>query len=557
VIVGRVGGHEMSKWMKVATAVLIVGACVGIAGAQTEEKWRLAMQTWSFSEFTFVEAVAKTNSVGLKYIEAYPDQRFSVEKPDVKVNPNMTAEQRQEVKQMLKDNGLTLTCYGVITPGSEQEWRKVFDFAKDMDFETIVSEPPESAMEMIDKLCNEYKIGVAIHNHPRPSQYWDPNMVLKVCQGRSRWIGACADTGHWMRSSLDPLKAVQMLGEAGRIRSFHFKDLNKFGVNDYETAHDVPWGAGVGKPKEILTALARLGFEGTFSIEYEYNWYNNVPEIAKCVEWFRKTAVELSGVQADLTPVLLSPDFNGDWRVDINDLVLLIEHWGQDDPSFDIAPPPWGGDGMVDKKDLEVLMRYWGQEIPDPTLVACWKLDEADGVVAVDSVGANDANAVGEPVWQPTGGKIGGALLLDGLDDYVAAPFLCDPAAQPFSVFAWIKGGGPGQVILSQVGGANWLMAGLPDGLLMTDLKSLGRRPKSLISTTVITGGDWHRVGLSWDGSNRVLYIDDIEVARDTQGALPSSQVGLTIGAGSTLAAGTFWAGLIDEVRIYDRAVKP
>ncbi len=300
----------MSKWMKVGTVLLVVGACVGIAGAATKEKWRLGTQAYSFNRFTFVEAVAKTKSVGLKYIEAYPGQRFSAEKPDVKVDHNMTAEQRQELKQLLKKEGLTLVNYGVVSlPNNEAECRKVFDFAKDMGLENIVSEPPEDAFEMIDKLCNEYKVGVAIHNHPKPSHYWDPNTVMKVCQGRSKWIGACADTGHWTRSNLDPLKAVQMLGKAGKIRSFHFKDLNKFGGD----AHDVPWGTGVSKPREILTELARMGFEGTFSIEYEYNWDNSVPEIAKCVEWFKKTAAELSGVQArdvfqkDLSNAVMPP----------------------------------------------------------------------------------------------------------------------------------------------------------------------------------------------------------------------------------------------------------
>ena len=66
----------------------------------------------------------------------------------------MTPAQRQQLKQMLKDNGLTLTCYGVITPGNEQEWRELFDFVKDMGFETIVSEPPEKDLPMIDKLCD-------------------------------------------------------------------------------------------------------------------------------------------------------------------------------------------------------------------------------------------------------------------------------------------------------------------------------------------------------------------------------------------------------------------
>jgi hypothetical protein len=54
-------------------------------------------------------------------------------------------------------------------------------------------------------------------------------------------------------------------------------------------------------------------------------------------------------------------DFNGDGVVDIEDLVILIESWGTDDPLCDIAPPP-DGDGIVDVLDLELFMSYWEQE---------------------------------------------------------------------------------------------------------------------------------------------------------------------------------------------------
>jgi len=56
---------------------------------------------------------------------------------------------------------------------------------------------------------------------------------------------------------------------------------------------------------------------------------------------------------------------------------------------------------------------------------------------------------------------------------------------------------------------------------------------------------------------SRILYVDGAEAAQDTQATLIGSGGGLYIGAGSTLAPGTFWSGLIDDVRIYNRAVKP
>jgi len=64
-------------------------------------------------------------------------------------------------------------------------------------------------------------------------------------------------------------------------------------------------------------------------------------------------------------------------------------------------------------------------------------------------------------------------------------------------------------------------------------------------------------VGLTWDGTTRILYVDDVEVARDTQAGLGGSVGGLHIGAGSNLAADSFWSGLVDDVRIYDRAIVP
>jgi hypothetical protein len=267
----------------------------------------------------------------------------------------------------------------------------------------------------------------------------------------------------------------------------------------------------------------------------------------------------LGGIgSADLwqAPIIPIVDFNGDEIVDIEDLVILIEHWGTNETLCDIGPMPWG-DGVVDAADLEVLMRYWQQEVLPVSLIAYWKLDEVEGTIAADRAGTNNATLVGDPIWQPAGGKLGGALQLDGVDDCVTTEFIRDPSEGAFSVFAWVKGGAPGQVILSQDKGANWLMAGASDGALATELKSSARTGKAVKSATSITDGAWHRVGLVWDGSSRILYVDNVEVATDTQSNLVASTGGLYIGGGSSLALGTFWSGLIDDVRIYDRVVTP
>ncbi|KPJ88992.1 MAG: hypothetical protein AMJ53_16170 [Gammaproteobacteria bacterium SG8_11] len=251
-----------------------------------------------------------------------------------------------------------------------------------------------------------------------------------------------------------------------------------------------------------------------------------------------------------------SPDFNGDGLVDINDLLSLIESWGQNDPLFDIAPQPFG-DGVIDALDLELLMSYWEQPVEDPTLIAHWALDEVEGDIAYDSAGVNDAFVVGGTAWQPSGGQVNGALQFEGIDGCAVTDSILDPASGTFSVFAWVKGGAPDQVILSQQGSANWLCTDRATSNLMTGLKCSGRTGIPMISQTNITDGYWHRVGLVWDGLYRTLYVDDILVAEDTQNSLKDSDNGLYIGCGKNMEAGTFWSGLIDDVRIYNRVVIP
>ncbi len=204
----------------------------------------------------------------------------------------------------------------------------------------------------------------------------------------------------------------------------------------------------------------------------------------------------------------------------------------------------------------------WSFIVSEPGLVGYWKLDETESDIAYDSAGENDAVVFGGALWQPTGGQIDGALAFDGTDDYVSTDFVLNPTDGPFSVVAWVKGGAPGQVVLSQMGKANWLLADASDGKLMTELVPPAGRtvPPPLVSEFVITDGNWHRIGFVWDGSYRALYVDGAEVAKDAKSfssMLESSDGGLYLGARKNLDTASFFSGLIDDVRIYNRAINP
>jgi len=251
--------------------------------------FRLAFQAWTFNKLTTFETLDLMQQLGVRYLEIFPGQTLSKDLPGAKTDHNMTDEQIAAFKAKLKSAGVTVVNYGVVGVGKdEKSARPVFEFAKKLGLETIVSEPATDpkVFEMLDKLCQEYGVNLACHDHPKPSPYWDPATVLKLTEGRSKRIGACADTGHWYRSGLVPIDCLKQL--KGKIISLHYKDLNK-------NKGDVPFGEGLGDAKGQLVELKAQGFKGVFSIEFERtSGQELVNNVAKCCENFSKMCEELA-----------------------------------------------------------------------------------------------------------------------------------------------------------------------------------------------------------------------------------------------------------------------
>ncbi len=260
-----------------------------------------------------------------------------------------------------------------------------------------------------------------------------------------------------------------------------------------------------------------------------------------------------------LLGVRFLPDFDHDGVVNLLDFARLALFWRQHEPSVDVAPVS-NGDGAIDNRDLGGLARFWMRY---PGMVAHWTFDEVAGEVAHDSLGRRSGAAHGSPAWRPDEGRIGGALGFDGVDDYVSAGAPLNPGAGPFTLFIWVKGGRPGQVILSQSNKAGtgevWLGTEAATGAVMTRLTDGSRITQPLVSNAVITDDAWHSLRLVWDGSGRHLYVDGTEVAADKRKLNPlrSSDADFYIATGKDLEAWSFWSGLVDDLRVYSRALMP
>jgi len=267
--------------------------------------------------------------------------------------------------------------------------------------------------------------------------------------------------------------------------------------------------------------------------------------------------------QVSMTPVL---DFNRDGEINSEDSNILNSRLGEEGPSIaylDIFPPPFG-DGKIDERDLEVFLENSNKEY---NLMAHWQFDETEGNIAHDRIsgwngllnGGRVPGRNGNPIWASEG-KINGALLFDGRNDYVSTPFVWNPSYGEFSFFAWVYGGKQGQAIISQKetrsSGGIWLGLSL-ERKLMTTLTDGGRAGVVLMSDLTIDENKWTHVGFVWNGSHRALYIDGKQVATDAMplGKLEHSEGGLHFGTDKNLSSSSFWNGLIDEIRIYNKAL--
>lgn len=251
--------------------------------------WKLGIQTYTFHKFSFQEAVDKAKLLDLKYVEVYYGQPLGKDIEGT-MDFRMDEATQKKVLAYAKSKGIKIIASGVVICKDEAEWKQLFEFASAMDIKIITCEPEYKHLKYVDELANQYKIDVAIHNHPKPSNYWNPEMFLEAVKGLSPRIGACADVGHWKRMGINPVAALTMI--EGRVKSLHFKDV-KEKVEGETEQHDVIWGTGVCDVDGILKELKRQNFKGLFSIEYEYNWENSVPDIKECISYFNTKTDQL------------------------------------------------------------------------------------------------------------------------------------------------------------------------------------------------------------------------------------------------------------------------
>ena len=239
--------------------------------------FKMGIQSYTLRDFKVVEALDISKKLGLHFWESFPGH----------IPIGTVPKYIEEQNALLVASGVKLIAYGVVgIDGNESKAREVFEFAKKMGIESISADPKkdEATFKLLDKLVEEYSVNIAIHNHGPGASYDKIDDVVNAVKDHSPRIGACVDTGHYLRSKENPVEALERLKD--RVFGVHLKDVKDAKIFKILGEGDLDL---VG----CLKILQRIKYKYCLAIEYEENPKNPVPDIEICLDNVKKAITKL------------------------------------------------------------------------------------------------------------------------------------------------------------------------------------------------------------------------------------------------------------------------
>jgi hypothetical protein len=187
-------------------------------------------------------------------------------------------------------------------------------------------------------------------------------------------------------------------------------------------------------------------------------------------------------------------------------------------------------------------------------LIAYWPFDRAyvDGETAEDVSGENNGTVFGNPPIVE--GKVNQALEFDGSDDYFETKPSDALSLEDATLELWMRQGAaaPWELIIkvaNMQGQGDGIEISIENGLI--EIWTSGGRANA---TASISDGNWHHVVAVVSGTDLILYVDG-ENKGTGVGSLGMAGLEATMTVGRDPGHDTYFAGAIDEVRVYDRAL--
>src|SRR5437762_3296180 len=190
-------------------------------------------------------------------------------------------------------------------------------------------------------------------------------------------------------------------------------------------------------------------------------------------------------------------------------------------------------------------------------LVAAYAFDEGTGTTVADASGNNRTGTISGATWT-TAGRYGSALTFDGTTAKVTAPNAASLGLTTgMTLEAWVY---------PTVAPTGWraVIDKNVDGYYLMASSGPNNRPavggtwtagnQNLAAPSALAVNTWTHLAATFDGAMVRLYVNGVQVASQAQ-ATPLRTTTGTLQIGADSYAGENFAGRIDEVRLYNRAL--
>lgn len=270
------------RFIQAATLGVVAAPLRQLTALADDKEWgepyggfKMGVQSYSLRGFSFDGCLERVQQLGLHYVEFF-SAHVAITTDEAKI---------AAVKDKLAQYKIIPLAYGVEAfRADDAANRRKFEFAKLLGSKTITADPSPDSFASLDRLVEEFGIAIAIHNHGPGARYAKISDVAKAIEGRHKLIGACVDTGHFIRADEDPVEAVRTFGE--RTYCIHLKDVTK-------DRRFCVLGKGQLNTVSLLRELKKLHFSHCLALEYEENPQDPISDMQECLRVTREAVKKL------------------------------------------------------------------------------------------------------------------------------------------------------------------------------------------------------------------------------------------------------------------------
>lgn len=269
-------GSEAMRWDSEANMRMGAPAILG---------WKIGLAASTFPDVNLFTTIEHADSLSLSYLDASSLQKVNLTIPKY-VDYNLQPGEISAIQEDLFAFNMPMVAYDVPDIGSDEaSIRKLFDFAKAMRVETIVTAKIPADLPLLDNIATEYGVNVAIQGNF--------NTVLQDIQGRSNRLGICGDTGMWLHEGIKPLAALSQAKD--RLLVVRLGDRNALGP----TSHTVELGTGVGQISEFLSEMYQMNVKPSIITVDASGAAGSMEDMSRAYDAFENTLRPVMAARVD------------------------------------------------------------------------------------------------------------------------------------------------------------------------------------------------------------------------------------------------------------------